>query len=238
MNIREAQAALNALGLGPVEVDGAWGRESSKALRKFQERNPPLLVDGALGPKSIAALLKALRTTTATPKSQIPAGTSELPWMAELYRRVGLHESRNKTELQKFLRSDGRTLGDPTKLPWCGDLVETVIGLTLPTELLPVNPYLARNWMKFGRSVEPIYGAVAVFWRGSRNGTSGHVGFIVGETKNGRKWVVAGGNQQNAITDNAEIDKSRLLGTRWPSSFPIVKGRLLVRSGVHSVNEA
>lgn len=235
MKIREAQAALNTLGYGPIAVDGVWGGQSQKALRSFQADTRPLSIDGALGPKSSAALTAALKAAGA--KAKVSAGV-ELPWMAELARKKGLHEVHDKAALIKWLKSDGKTLGDPSKLPWCGDAVETAIALTVPDEPRPVNPYLARNWQKFGVKVDPVYGAIGVFWRGSRNGTSGHVGFIVGESADGKYWIVAGGNQSNRITFDAKIAKDRLLEARWPKSFPLTKGKLVVRSGVLSTNEA
>jgi uncharacterized protein (TIGR02594 family) len=136
-----------------------------------------------------------------------------LPWFAEAERRMGLNEMRDKAALSAFLQSDGASVGDPAKLPWCGDFVETCIALTLPDEPLPANPYLARNWLKFGVACAPAEGAVLVFWRGVRNGSSGHVGFCAGEDAGA--YHVLGGNQSNAVSV-ARVAKTRLLGARWP----------------------
>src|SRR5690606_37097907 len=97
--------------------------------------------------------------------------------------------------------------------------VETCVRVSLPDEPVPANPYLARNWMGFGRPTEPTVGAVAVFWRGSRSGTSGHVGFFAGQSADGRALYVLGGNQGNAVTV-APLSADRLLGCRWPTTFP------------------
>ena len=103
-------------------------------------------------------------------------------------------------------------------LPWCGDFVETAVRLSLPAEPVPENPYLARNWLQFGRECGLVAGAVAVFWRGSRNGTSGHVAFVVGAD---RSYVtVLGGNQSDSVSV-ARLDRGRLLGCRWPSTYPL-----------------
>ncbi|SLN76702.1 hypothetical protein ROG8370_03902 [Roseovarius gaetbuli] len=108
----------------------------------------------------------------------------------------------------------GRTL---TKNPWCGDFVETCIRMGLPDEpllgALGKNPYWARNWLLFGREVQPIIGAVLVFERGS----GGHVGFAIGQDDT--HFYVLGGNQSDAVTI-ARIIKSRLLGARWPATYP------------------
>lgn len=140
----------------------------------------------------------------------------ELPWIAEAKSVFGLHEIKDKAALQKYLKSDGKTLGDPTALPWCGDFVETVIKNSIPKEPLPgalgKNPYWARNWLLFGKDVKPCYGCVLVF---ERDG-GGHVGFAVGE--NDIDFFVLGGNQGNSVSVT-RLDKKRLLGARWPSTI-------------------
>lgn len=140
----------------------------------------------------------------------------ELPWIIEAKTVFGLHETRDKAALQKYLKSDGKTLGDPTKLPWCGDLVETVIKNSLPNEPFPgdlgKNPYWARNWLLFGKQVKPCYGCILVFGREG----GGHVGFAVGESAT--DYFVLGGNQNNSVSIT-RISKTRLLGARWPSTY-------------------
>ena len=141
---------------------------------------------------------------------------TDLPWMVEAKRVLGRHETRDRSFLMKWLRSDGHTLGDPEKLPWCADFVETSIRLGLPMETftgpLAQNPYWARNWLGFGVPTPPTYGAVLVFARGS----GGHVGFAVGQDD--VNFYVLGGNQSNAVTV-ARIARDRLLGARKPTSF-------------------
>lgn len=140
----------------------------------------------------------------------------ELPWITEAKTVFGLHEVRDKAALQKYLRSDGKTLGDPSALPWCGDFVETVIKKVLPKEPFPgalgENPYWARNWLLLGKEVAPCYGCVLVFGRDG----GGHVGFAVGE--DATDYYVLGGNQGNTVSIT-RIDKKRLLGARWPNTY-------------------
>jgi len=162
----------------------------------------------------------------------------DLPWMAEAKRVLGRHELRDNGWLRTWLRLDGKTLGDPAKLPWCGDFVETCIKLALPGEpfagALGQNPYWARNWLRLGESIVPTYGAVVVFSRGS----GGHVGFAVGEDDTALH--VLGGNQSNAVTV-ARLAKSRLLGARWPATHPRpakINLPRMTRDGKLSTNEA
>ena len=140
----------------------------------------------------------------------------ELPWIAEGKSVMGLHETRDNSRLQSWLRSDRKTLGNPAELPWCGDYVETAIKNTLPNEPFPgdleKNPYWARNWCLFGKACNPCYGAVVVFSRGS----GGHVGFLMGEDQT--DFYVLGGNQSNMV-NISRIAKDRCIGIRWPSTF-------------------
>jgi uncharacterized protein (TIGR02594 family) len=87
------------------------------------------------------------------------------------------------------------------------------VGSALGDEPLPANPLGARNWMNFGVDCDPQLGAILVFWRGSKNGWKGHVGFYHGEDSG--HYHVLGGNQSNSV-NVMKLTRSRLLGARWP----------------------
>ena len=205
MEVREIQQALLNAGFDPKGIDGIWGRNSIAAAMAFQRANG-LLVDGIVGPQTLGKLFKHSITD------------DFLPWYDELLRKKGLTEIKDHAKLSKWLKSDGATLGDPAKLPWCGDAIATCIALTLPAEPIPDNPYWAQNWGKFGVPCEPTKGCVLVFKRPG----GGHVGLYVGEDKN--YFSVLGGNQSNSISIS-RIAKSRLLkgdgGSRWPATVPL-----------------
>ena len=187
--IRLIQSGLDKHGHSPGTIDGRWGVRTARALRQL-----------------IAANGRAA--------SVAPQGP--LPWIAEAKTALGRNEARDRTWLMVWLKRDGRSLGDPSKNPWCGDFVETCIRMGLPDEpllgALGTNPYWARNWLLFGRESKPVTGAVLVFERGS----GGHVGFAIGQDDT--HFFVLGGNQSDAVTI-ARIAKSRLLGTRWPATY-------------------
>ncbi len=224
MDTTAIQRALVALGYS-LAVDGIAGAKTRAAVKAFQVK-AGLVADGIAGPKTQAALAAALaKSGTAT----VIRPNAAPPWHEELLRRKGLHEVRDRSKLMAWLRSDGKTLGDPAKLPWCGDAIQTCLALTLPDEPQPVNPYLARNWLKFGTPLTtPALGCILVFWRGSKTGTSGHVGLYAGEDAQGFLHVL-GGNQSNAITI-ARLDKTRLLGMRWPATYPKPAGGKVILS--------
>lgn len=239
MDTTAIQRALVALDFDPGPVDGIAGARTRHAVRAFQKA-VGIAVDGIAGPKTWLALSKMLLIAQKPPVRVVPNAAVPPPWHEELLRRKGLHEVKNHSALMAWLRSDGKTLGDPAKLPWCGDAIQTCLVLTLPDEPQPVNPYLARNWLKFGVPLEtPALGCILVFWRGSKGGTSGHVGLYAGEDAQGYLHVL-GGNQSDAITI-ARLDKARLLGMRWPATYPKpMSGRVLLSaSGAPvSTNEA
>ena len=188
--IRLIQNGLDRLGHAPGAIDGQWGVRTARALRQL-----------------IAANGRAA--------SLSPQGL--LPWITEAKTALGRNEARDRSWRMDWLKRDGRSLGDPGKNPWCGDFVETCIRMGLANEpllsALGTNPYWARNGLLFGQAVQPITGAVLIFERGS----GGHAGFAVGQDDT--HFFVLGGNQSDAVTI-ARIAKSRLLGARWPATFP------------------
>lgn len=171
-------------------------------------------IDGIRGPKTIQAVRDWI-TPTAQPTGRVP------PWISEVLSVFGLHETRDKEALSKWLRSDGKFLGDPSALPWCGDLVETAIKRAIPGEpflgALGENPYWALNWKTFGVPVRPTQYCVGVW---DRPGAGAHVGFLLGEDKTHHH--VLGGNQDNKV-GVVRIEKSRLFidGTRWPKTYKL-----------------
>ncbi len=188
--LRLIQSGLDQLGHSPGSIDGLWGQRTARAMRALLAAN------------GHAAWL---------------APTAPLPWITQAKSALGRHELRDRSWLMDWLKRDGRSLGDPSKTPWCGDFVETCIRVALPDEpllgALGSNPYWARNWLLFGQQVPPILGAVLVFERGS----GGHVGVAMGQDET--HFFVLGGNQSDAVT-LARIAKSRLLGARWPATVP------------------
>ena len=162
---------------------------------------------------------------------------SDLPWMVEAKKVMGLHEDRDRAVLAKWLKSDGKTLGDPSKLPWCGDFVDTAIELALPDEPRPgklgENPYWALNWLLFGKACNPAYGAVVAFERPG----GGHVGFLVGQDE--KRFYVLGGNQGDTVSVTP-IDRGRARGYRWPTTYKGKPGDLpqMKSATASSKNEA
>jgi uncharacterized protein (TIGR02594 family) len=206
---RWLQSRLTAHGF-PVPVDGVWDRPDIDALKAFQKARG-LSVSGVSDSLSVAAL----RAEPDTPGATVPAPVESMPpWMAEMHRKMGLHEVRDNAVLSAWLKI-GRFLGNPARLPWCGDAVESVIAKTLPAEPLPANPFFAQAWAKFGvDTVVPLVGSIGVIrW----NASSGHVGIVAGIE--GNTVYLLGGNQSNAINVSG-FPRSKFIAFRWPKTYP------------------
>lgn len=223
--------------LGKGGADGIFGRDTIAAVKKFQkDKGLDVVYPGTVGPRTIKAL--GLDINNGTSPMPVVIKSSFAPWLDLCIQKKGLHESTDYKELSQFLKSDGKTLGDPRELPWCGDLVETCVALTCPEERLPHNPYLAANWAKFGIHVEPTRGAIMAFWRNSPSSGQGHVAFYDSESSS--HYNIWGGNQNNSISKTS-IAKNRLLknGSRWPSTFPLPgTGAVAGTTGIVTTNEA
>lgn len=225
--VAKIQSQLRKLGFNPGAIDGVRGRNTIRAVKAFQRKNR-LGQDGIVGPKTFKKLFPSGASMGAAVRN-----VDALPWLDLALSKKGLHEKRNNSILRRWLRSDGGSIGDPAKIPWCGDFVETCIAVTMPDESIPTNPYWARNWVKFGKECKPQRGAILVFKRGS----GGHVGFYMGEDRTA--YRVLGGNQSNAVTITRVL-KSRCIGVRWPSTgLPASGGAVkMAATGKLSTNEA
>lgn len=208
----QIQTRLNELGFGPLDVDGVVGPATDAAIVKFK-KSVGLNPRPYLGPITLQMLFDTKKPVTADP-------SGVLPWDNELKKHLGMHEITNNKALREWLKSDGATLGDPAKLPWCGDAMETAIRLGLPDEwagtdaTLRSNPYYALNWAKFGEPSELRYGAIVSFKRSG----GGHIAELIGIDPKAHKLRVRGGNQSNTVSDTW-IDQNRLFACRQPRTW-------------------
>lgn len=205
MDWKPVQRALIALGydLGKTGADGIPGRLTINAVTDFQHRRAlPIRYPGTVGPTTLKAL------------GLDPSVPVEMPWIGEARRWVGLREKADNAALRAKLKSDGATVGDPAKIPWCGDFVQTPLALTLPKEALPTNPYWALNWAKFGRDTGGlfIYGSVGV----KKRKGGGHVFYIIGHDKT---HVHALGGNQGDMVSVVRIPKTQIEAMRFPLTY-------------------
>jgi len=216
------QAALVAAGFDPGPVDGVTGPRTRAALRAFQAAQG-LMADGMAGPQTRALL-----------------GTTP-PWFDHALGLLGIRE-RAGTGDNPVILAWAKALGlayAGDSVPWCGLFAAHCLASTLPGDALPTQPLRARAWAPYGQPIAPVPGAIMVFWRGSRSGAAGHVGFHAGQDD--RAFRILGGNQSDGVT-LTWLARDRLLAARWPLAVTLPAARSAVvsaaRSGPLSVNEA
>lgn len=208
----EIQRKLKEKGFDPGPIDGVRGALTVAAIMAFQ-RSEGLAADGVVGPQTARALVGA------EPPASTGLLSQNIPWMIEAAELLGVHEdtSAGSNPLIIGWAKDLSISYADDETPWCGLFVAHCIGSQLPTEPRPANPLGARSWLTFGNPTDPQFGAVMVFWRGSRNSWLGHVAFYVGEDN--RAYHVLGGNQSNQVSV-IRMPRERLLQARWPAVVP------------------
>ncbi|WP_017444822.1 TIGR02594 family protein [Gayadomonas joobiniege] len=214
MNIRNLQQALTDLGFDPGPIDGIPGRRTRQAIIAFQSANS-LLADGIVGPQTRAVINQQIQLNLQPDPFQIPVS---MPWMFAAHNLLGTQEQPGRGSNEAIIgwaQELEMTSYDDDDIPWCGLFVAHCIAAQLPYEALPNNPLGARQWQHFGHSVTPRFGSLMVFWRGSRDGWQGHVGFYWAEDE--QAYQILGGNQSNAVTIT-RIAKNRLIDARWPTT--------------------
>lgn len=148
---------------------------------------------------------------------------SELAWIAEGRKFLGLREIKGSKHNQTLLRwlgdmgqysHESKAWWRDDETPWCGLFVGHCLGVT--------NRYVVKNWFRASawadslvmmRLDQPAYGCIVTF---TRQG-GGHVGFVVGKDTKGNLMVL-GGNQGDAVSI-AAFAMSRATGFYWPSKW-------------------
>lgn len=169
---------------------------------------------GVPGPKTQAAY-DAYRAGREPGETASPVVGPAVPWMREADRWIGLREikgSRHEPQIVSWWEKTKQAFRDD-ETPWCAAFVG---GVLEECGIPSTRSAAARSYERWGTKLDsPLYGAVAVFWRGSKSGWQGHVAFVAGVTKAG-DLLCLGGNQSDAVTV-AKFDRARLLGFRWPA---------------------
>lgn len=169
------------------------------------------------------------------------ATLSDPAWLATARKYVGQKEIKgphHNPHVLQWWKDIGAPWFKDDETPWCGayvggSLVETGIAP-------PKGAASARSFLDMPVKLDkPAYGCIVIFWRGSRHGASGHVGFVVGIDRHGNLMVL-GGNQSDKVSI-VPFDTARVLGYRWPGIWPYDERfvlPLLDSNGKVSTNEA
>jgi uncharacterized protein (TIGR02594 family) len=149
--------------------------------------------------------------------SQVPAPTGEPRWLTLARAEIGFHETGDNQGIGKYITGAGYGAeGDP----WCAIFAGAMLhGADIP---LPGINAMAQSFTTspgFQRIDGFRLGALAVFWRGTRDSGQGHVGFAVSE--DATRVQVLGGNENDQVEVEG-IPKNGstmgLLGYWWPAN--------------------
>lgn len=230
--IRAVQSRLHELGWYVGLIDGDAGSLTETALTDFK-RASGLNPRAYVGPITLMRLFSPSALVKPRPK---PSATKPA-WFVEAERLKGTKETAGKGSNKVILdwadKLDIAYTGDD--IAWCGLFTAHCMKTGAPADPSPKGALSARSWLTYGREVKPQLGAILVFWRGSKAGWQGHVGFYAGE--DATTFSVLGGNQSDAVSV-ARISKDRLLGARWPKSIDAPGTVVSATGGALSTNEA
>lgn len=171
-----------------------------------------------------------------TPAPGILAEQRGTPWMKEADRWLGLREipgPQHQPQILGWWEAIKQSYRDD-ETAWCAAYVG---GVLEECGIPSTRSAAARSYEKYGEAITtPTYGAITVFWRGSKSGWQGHVAFLVGVTKSG-ELLCLGGNQGDAVTV-AKFDRTRLLGFRFPrGDYERRAAPVLAGPAAYSTNE-
>lgn len=203
----------------PLKVDGVIGKNSKAAISKFQ-KSIGLPGGGKPGPKTLAALgVKVAAKAAKRPAKTIRRSNGKKPtdpiWIKRARDAIGTREIKGSKHNPKILQwwTAIRAPFTDDETPWCAGFVG---GIFESCNIRSTRKANARSYNNWGMGLDkPAYGCVVTFWRGKKNGWSGHVGFVVGQDIKGNLWVL-GGNQNDRVKIS-RYSREKVLEYRWPT---------------------
>lgn len=147
---------------------------------------------------------------------------SDLSWMITARADLGVKEipgPQNNPRILELYKLAGFPGVKSEDVSWCAAFVGAHLAIN---HLKPSGSLLARSYERgWGLKMpEPVYGAVATFWRGSPSSGFGHTGFVVGA--NVDEIFLLNGNYQDGVC-YAAMPRARCTGVWWPKEIPVPK---------------
>jgi len=148
-------------------------------------------------------------------------------WIDEAKKHIGLRETvgaASNPVIVQFWKDIKRGGIKDDSTPWCS----AYVGAMLERSGIRSSRFeSAKSYLEWGVLLtDPTPGCIVVF---SRDG-GGHVGFCVGQDKDGN-LLVLGGNQGDAVNVKS-FPRSRVTGYRWPAEIVCQHDPLPVLDGV------
>ena len=182
-----------------------------------------------------AALNDALKQAFDLQKEFVPEELpqiqqGEAPWfdVAQKEEKAGITEPNSRI-LEYFKATDLRPLPTSTKTPWCGAFAAFCMaqsGNAAAAASIPKASAQAAQWKGWGsqlplKSTSVPTGAVVVLSPGEGTGGSGHVGFFVGYSHDGKFVQLLGGNQSNSVK-KSNFPVSQIAAICWLDLQPTI----------------
>ena len=208
----------------------------NRVLREVQEVTGVAEIDGLIGPTTERAVAKALagydgndvlgflsdlphRVVEQSDELPVPwVGSKQPKWLVVAKRYLGLAEikgGRHNAKIIQFWKRCKLAFRDD-ETPWCAGFVG---GVLEECGIRSTRSGMARSYLRWGEECEPETGAIVVYWRGSIDSSSGHVGFVAGPTAGGFIPTL-GGNQGDRVCVKS-YPASRALGFRRPKGVSL-----------------
>ena len=207
---------------------------TESAVEAFQRLHHLVPIDGVVGPMTAGALDALAGTPPSTTVSvHARSDFDEAPiWFQTALHEVGVHEVGDNAgpDVRRYI--DDAHVGAEGE-PWCAIFANAMFEINGIPGTRSASSQSFRNHPNFVPLAGPALGAVAVFWRQSKNSGLGHVGFYRGEA--GDRIYVLGGNEADQVQIEGLPKDSRsfgLVGYWWPKSVPLPHIQaVLIRTG-------
>jgi uncharacterized protein (TIGR02594 family) len=142
------------------------------------------------------------------------SGQTAPPWVTLGLKDLGFHETGDNQGIEEFIsQAHCGQLGDP----WCAIWANAKLEQAKIDGTRSASSQSFRHNPNFVPLDGPALGAIAVYWRQSKDSGLGHVGFYMGETDT--QVLTLGGNESDAVRQQFE-PKSQLFGYWWPKLVP------------------
>jgi uncharacterized protein (TIGR02594 family) len=140
------------------------------------------------------------------------------PWLALADQEVGVREVIGPADNPRILEYHSAApngMPPSDEMAWCSAFACWVME---QAGYKSTRSKAARSWLRWGDELkEPKLGCIAVLWRGTPQGTAGHVGFYVDSGGRTNTVTLLSGNSGNSVS-YATYASARVLGYRWPAA--------------------
>lgn len=218
--VRQLQNRLNVVlpGRSTLELDGVYGRQTRKAVMRYQAR-VGIGVDGVVGPETWNALLGKRESVQTSVNATVSMAAEKAPWLKIARREMGQRETVGHNDHNPRIIAYHATTSYAAKadeVPWCSSFVNWVLK---ESGVDGTDSAAAASWLDWGQNTEAKQGAVTVIYMKNANrslsSSGNHVGFLLRETSS--HYVILGGNQGDQVKESYYPKTSwQLRGYRWP----------------------